>query len=82
MSDKHQADQKKSGQVAAKEWLRTATIEDKIGVAACDFEYGETLDDLVKDEYPVPRSQEPNFSWGFYKQIKSHVYHAVKMAGR
>jgi len=68
---------KKDGSLAAKDWIRSAPIAELIAVAACDLEYGETLESLVAEGYQVPLSRDRDYSWGFYKKVKSHVYHAV-----
>lgn len=75
---RRQAMAKRQGRNAAREWLATATTGDKVGVAGCGFQYGyDTLDELRKEGLDVPSSDDPDFSWGFFKQVKGHVYHKV-----
>lgn len=68
---------KKNGRIAASEWSNTTSIEQQVVLAGCDFEYGDTLDDLQSDGFDVPSSSDANFSWGFYKQVKSRVFNAM-----
>ena len=69
--------QNKRGQKEAMDWLQQATAAQKIAVAGSDFEYGETLADLIAEGCDVPRSTDVDFSWGFFKQVKSHVHHQL-----
>lgn len=74
---------KREGSKAAKVWLTDADIGEKIRLAGFAFEYGvDTLDDLREEGFNIPSSADHIFSWGFYKQVKSHVYHTVHYAGR
>jgi hypothetical protein len=68
---------KKDGINAAKEWVKTATIQEQIDVAGCEFEYGETLDELISGGKRVPHSDDKDFSWGFFQQVKSRVHHKM-----
>ena len=72
---------KKRGVQAAKEWCQSASFQEQIRIAGLDFEYGESLDASVFDGLKVPKSKDIDFSWGFYKQVKSRVYHAMYAAG-
>lgn len=69
---------KKRGAKAAREWRKRAKVDEQIALAASQFEYGNTLTDLIADEYDVPESEDVDFSWGFFKQIKGAVHHAIK----
>ena len=68
---------KKDGQNAARKWLKDALIQDIVDLAGSQFEYGETLDGLIAHGYRVPRSSDQMFSWGFFKQVKGHVFHKM-----
>ena len=61
-------DAKKRGERAAMEWYERATIEQRVALAGCDFEYEETLSKLVEDGYDVPKSEDVDFSWGFFRE--------------
>jgi len=63
---------------AAKDWYRTAAVRDRLAVAAYDFEYGDVLDDLADEGVAVPASSDVDFSWGFFKQVKGKVFHALR----
>ncbi len=73
-------DSKKQGARAAKEWYTQATIEQRVALAGCDFEYGETPSKLVADGYDVPKSEDMDYSWGFFKEVKGIVFHAIHAA--
>lgn len=75
--DDGRAESKKKGTNTAKDWVRNATTDEIIAIAACDFRYKETLNDLIKDGYEVPPSSDRNFSWGFFKQVKGYAFNAV-----
>lgn len=69
---------KRRGGQAAKAWLSTADTREKVRLAGYDFDYGvDTLDDLRQQDFNVPSSADVMFSWGFYKQVKGHVFHKV-----
>lgn len=70
-------DAKKMGQASAKEWSRTSPHGSQIALAGCGFRYGMTLEDLSASGLRVPQSRDVDFSWGFFKQIKGHVHHAL-----
>ena len=77
-----QAIAKRNGRDAAKVWLASAATADKVMLAGFDFRYGvDTLDDLSEEGIEVPSSCDPLFSWGFFKQVKGHVFHKVHVAG-
>ena len=82
MNDPDRGAAKFSGRQKANEWCETATTEQQVGVAGSDFEYGETLDDLIAEHFTVPRSDDPDFSWGFFKLVKSRVFHAMEKLKR
>jgi hypothetical protein len=69
--------QKKLGQQAARKWLKNTQPDIQVELAGCRMQFGETLDDLIGDDLPVPPSSDPYFSWGFYKQVKGHVVHKL-----
>lgn len=74
---------KREGSEAAKVWLTDADTAEKVRLAGFAFEYGvDTLDDLREEEFNVPSSADYIFSWGFYKQVQSHVHQTVHCAGR
>lgn len=75
--DKERGEAKRRGQEAAKRWLQQATIEQKVALAGVQLEYGETLDDLIEENFEVPSSADKDFSYGFFKQVKGHVFHAL-----
>ncbi len=56
---------------------KQAPLQDLIDLAASQFEYGETLDGLIDDGHAVPQSNDPIYSWGFFKQAKGHVFHRL-----
>jgi len=69
---------KKQGSEAAKNWLTTADAAEVVQLAGYDFDYGiDTLDDLRAQGFGVPSSNDPDFSWGFYKKVKGHVVHKI-----
>lgn len=73
---------KKEGSLAARDWLRSATIADQIRFAGAAFTYGEVLDVYRDDTPALPNSLDVDYSWGFWKVVKSRVYHAVYAARR
>lgn len=74
---------KKQGGQAAKAWLLIAATGDMVRLAGYDFDYGlDTLDDLRAQGLNVPSSSDGVFSWGFYKQVKSHVFHKIHVEGK
>lgn len=82
-TDTTRATLKKQGAEAAKTWLSTASTGDIVRLAGYDFDYGlETLDDLREQGLNVPSSSDFVFSWGFYKQVKSHVCHKIHFGFR
>jgi hypothetical protein len=79
------AQAKKAGQVAARSWCKTVSREELLKLVGHGFEYGMTLDNLRADGLKVPSSRHIDFSWGFFKQAKGRVHHAlhqVTLAGR
>jgi len=69
---------KKQGGRAARAWLLTADTGEIVRLAGYDFDYGlDTLDELRAQGFKVPSSSDFVFSWGFYKQVKGHVFHKV-----
>jgi hypothetical protein len=79
------AQAKKAGLVAARAWCKTVPREDQLKLAGYGFEYGMTLDNLRSEGLRVPSSRDIDFSWGFFKQVKGRVHHAlhqVTLAGR
>lgn len=65
---------KKQGQSAAKAWLLSATTQQKINLAGCRFDYGDTLIALASNGLDVPLIADVDSSWGFFKQVKGHVH--------
>ena len=76
MSARGQA--KKRGQQAAKTWIKANRLQCQIDVAGSGFEYGVVLDDLRGKGLSVPASQDADFSWGFFKQVKGYVHHKLR----
>ena len=68
---------KKRGRNAARDWLETADVAQQIRLAGQDFEFGDTLNDLIADGFGVPQSADPHFSLGFFRQVKSKIFAAV-----
>jgi hypothetical protein len=68
---------KKAGQAAAKQWCRAASQQAQVTLAGWDFKYGMTLDGLIGGGARVPPSADEDYSWGFFKQVKGRVYHAL-----
>jgi TIR domain len=68
---------KKAGQAAAKQWCRAASHQAQVTLAGWGFEYGMTLHDLIAGGARVPPSADEDYSWGFFKLVKSRVYHAL-----
>ena len=79
-SNGRRADMKRSGREQARNWIHHPDTSDGllVALAECDFAYGETLDDLIAEGYRVPRSNDRDFSLGFMKLVKGHVYVAVR----
>lgn len=69
---------KRRGAALAKEWIRIAPQRDKVRVAAAVVDYGFTLTELADGSTQLPVSSDKDFSWGFYKQVKSHVFHVLR----
>lgn len=69
--------QKYMGMQTAKDYVRQAPVGQSLIVATMDLNFGFTLDELRAEDLPLPRSNDPHFSWGFYKQVKSWVFAAV-----
>jgi hypothetical protein len=65
--------EERAGDIAAIIWMGSATIHDKIAVAAADFRRGMTLDWFRSFGVPVPDSDDPDYSWGFYRNVKAIV---------
>ena len=70
-------EKKNQGMQAAKEWLKTAPVQVQIDVAGSKFNYGETLNGLIDEGLSVPCSNDRDFSWGFFKQVKSRLNHKL-----
>lgn len=68
---------KKAGAAAAREWSRSTRNQELLRVAGYPFQYGITLNDLRAQGLTVPPASDQDFSWGFYKQLKSCVHHAL-----
>jgi hypothetical protein len=76
----HMSKSKKDGQYAAKAWIESASINQQIALAGCDFRYRDTLSELAEDGYEVPTSNDADFSWGFFKTVKGKVHTALHSA--
>lgn len=69
---------KRRGQEAAKVWLATADTGEMVRLAGYDFKYDiDTLDTLCDKGFHLPSSSDVVFSWGFYKQVKGHVFSKI-----
>jgi len=74
---KQRADAKKAGHAAARGWSSTAPREELLRFAGYEFHYGMTLEHMRSQGLHVPASRDPDFSWGFFKQAKGRVHHAL-----
>lgn len=81
MNGRDRALEKAAGQLAAKGWLKTASIEDVMRLAGAETEYGDDTIDALR-EVNIHREElaSPDFSWGFYKQVKSYVFHVIRQS--
>ncbi len=78
MNGKDRALQKKTGQLAARYWLRSAQIADVVWLAGSDAEYGDDVVNALREvNVSMEGSSSRDFSWGFYKLVKSHVFQLV-----
>jgi hypothetical protein len=68
---------KYEGLTAAKAWLDTTSLQQRIRLATWDFRYGDLLRDMPAKGIYVPRSGDRDFSWGFFKQVKGWLYSAA-----
>lgn len=73
----YQRDRKKEGREHARNWLKETAIDEIVYVAASDLQYRETLNHLIDDGYSVPPSNDADFSWGFFKQVKGYVFNTI-----
>lgn len=74
---------KRLGMDAAKAWTKKANVSEIVKLAAYDFDYKlDTLDLLIEQGFDLPKSSDYVFSYGFWKQTKSHVTHKIFMAQR
>ncbi len=73
----NKAEAKRKGINAAKDWLTSASIEQRLKLASYEFQYGEVLRDLPEKGILVPRSADPDFSWGFFKQAKGWAFNVM-----
>ena len=71
------AQAKKAGQEAARAWLKSVPREVLLKFVGHGLEYGMTLDQLRSEGVNVPPSRDRDYSWGFFKQAKGKVHHAL-----
>lgn len=73
---------KRAGKGAALLWIPSAEPEDVLAVAGSELSYQETLNDLRLEGMAVPRSSDPNFSWGFCRKVRGWVINKIHKAQR
>lgn len=73
----NQGEQKKAGALAARDWMETVSNQELINLVGSGFEYGHTLTDLIEEGHNVPESNDPDFSWGFFKKAKGKLHHSM-----
>lgn len=71
-----QREMKRAGREAANKWLAKAQANAVVQLGTARFEYGHTLNSL-RDITGIPSSSDRDYSWGFFKQVKSRVFSYV-----
>lgn len=78
MSASDRALLKKMGQLAARYWIKRAQISDVVWLAGLEASYDEELVSVLRDlDVRSQGSNSHDFAWGFYKQVKCHVFNLV-----